>query len=89
MSVSEWSGASLPWFEELAGLKERVGGLFRRAEPRRQVGLLLEGLIGGAERKNGWQLAEYAAIRRHGGCRRCSAGRYGIKRRLATSAGIM
>src|ERR1700738_1289826 len=60
MSVSEWSGASLPWFEELAGLKERGGGLFRRAEPRRQVGLLLEGLIGGAERKNGWQLAEYA-----------------------------
>ena len=60
MSVSEWSGASLPWFEELAGLKERIGGLFRRAEPRRRVGLLLEGLIGGAERKNGWQLAEYA-----------------------------
>jgi SRSO17 transposase len=60
MSVSEWSGASLPWFEELAGLKERIGGLVRRAEPRRQVGLLLEGLIGGAERKNGWQLAEYA-----------------------------
>src|ERR1700722_16068159 len=59
MSVSEWSGASLPWFEELAGLKERVGGLFRRAEPRRQVGLLLEGLIGGVERKNGWQLAKY------------------------------
>lgn len=63
MSVSEWSGASLPWlpwFEELAGLKERMGGLFRRPEPRRQVGLLREGLIGGAERKNGWQLAEYA-----------------------------
>lgn len=60
MAVSEWSGASLSWFEELAGLKERIGGLFRRAEPRRQVGLLLEGLIGGAERKNGWQLAEYA-----------------------------
>ena len=60
MSVSEWSGASLPWFEELADLKDRIGGLFRRAEPRRQVGLLLEGLIGGAERKNGWQLAEYA-----------------------------
>ena len=60
MTVSDWSGASLPWFEELAALKERVGGLFRRAEPRRQVGLLLEGLIGGAERKNGWQLAEYA-----------------------------
>ena len=25
-----------------------------------KLGLLLEGLIGGAERKNGWQLAEYA-----------------------------
>src|SRR5271166_3626368 len=48
MAVSDWSGASLPWVEELAALKERVGALFRRAEPRRQVGLLLEGLIGGA-----------------------------------------
>jgi SRSO17 transposase len=60
MAVSDWSGAGLPWFEELATLKDRVGGLFRRAEPRRQIGLLLEGLVGGAERKNGWQLAEYA-----------------------------
>jgi SRSO17 transposase len=60
MGVSDWAGASLPWSEDLTALKERVAGLFRRAEPRRQVGLLLEGLIGGAERKNGWQLAEYA-----------------------------
>ena len=60
MAVSDWSGTSLPWAEELAGLKDRIGGLFRRSEPRRQVGLLLEGLVGGAERKNGWQLAEYA-----------------------------
>jgi len=60
MAVSEWSGAALPWFAELAGLKERIGGLFRRTEPRRQVGLYLEGLIGGVERKNGWQLAEHA-----------------------------
>ena len=60
MAVSEWSGVSLPWAEELAALKDRIGGLFRRSEPRRQVGLLLEGLVGGAERKNGWQLAEYA-----------------------------
>jgi SRSO17 transposase len=60
MAVSDWSGASLPWFEELACLQERIGGLFRRKEPRRQVGLYLEGLIGSAERKNGWQLAEHA-----------------------------
>lgn len=31
MSVAEWSGTSLPWFEELAALKGRMGGLFRRA----------------------------------------------------------
>jgi SRSO17 transposase len=60
MAVSDWSGVALPWFEELGTLKKRVGALFRRAEPRRQVGLLLEGMIGGAERKNGWQLAESA-----------------------------
>src|ERR1700674_207979 len=60
MAVSDWSGAALPWFEDLATLKDRIGELFRRAEPRRQIGLLLEGLIGGAERQNGWQLAEYA-----------------------------
>lgn len=60
MSVSDWSGASLPWCEALAHLKERVGGLFRRSEPRRQVGLYLDGLVGGVDRKNGWQLAEHA-----------------------------
>lgn len=59
MPVSDWSGVSLPWFKELGVLKERIG-LFRRAEPRQQAGLFLEGLIGGIERKNGWRLAEYA-----------------------------
>ena len=53
MAVSDWCGASLPWVEELAAVKERIGALFGRAEPRRQVGLLLEGVIGGAGRKNG------------------------------------
>jgi SRSO17 transposase len=60
MGTLDWSGVALPWFEELAVLKDCVGKLFRRAEPRRQVGLFLEGLIGAAERKNGWQLAEHA-----------------------------
>jgi SRSO17 transposase len=63
MEVLAWSGVSLPWFEELGALKDGIGKLFRRAEPRRQVGLFLEGLIGGAERKNGWQLAEHAGDR--------------------------
>jgi len=28
MAVSDWSGASLSWVEELAALKERIGGCF-------------------------------------------------------------
>jgi SRSO17 transposase len=60
MSIADWSGTSLPWSAELAGLKERIFCLFRRSETRQQVGLYLDGLIGGVERKNGWQLAEYA-----------------------------
>ena len=59
MSIAEWSGTSLPWSAELAGLNERLGGLFQRSETRAQVGLYLDGLIGGVERKNGWQLAEH------------------------------
>src|SRR3954464_3563215 len=43
---------------ELAGLLARFGRLFARAEPRRQAGRYLEGLLGPVERKNGWQLAE-------------------------------
>ena len=46
------------WREALAELQRRVGELFGRPEPRRQAGLYLEGLLGSAERKNGWQLAE-------------------------------
>jgi SRSO17 transposase len=60
MSIAEWSGTSLPWSAELAGLNERLGGLFQRSETRAQAGLYLDGLIGGVERKNGWQLAEHA-----------------------------
>ena len=59
MSIAEWSGTSLPWSAELAGLNERLGGLFARSETRAQAGLYLDGLIGGVERKNGWQLAEH------------------------------
>jgi DDE superfamily endonuclease len=60
MSVLEWSGALLPWRGDLDDLKERIGRLFRRPEPRRQIGLYLDGLIGEVDKKNGWQLAEYA-----------------------------
>ena len=60
MSVLEWSGALLPWRDDLDDLKERIGRLFGRPEPRRQIGLYLDGLIGEVDKKNGWQLAEYA-----------------------------
>src|ERR1700676_4047339 len=59
MSIAEWSGTSLPWTAEVAGLNERLGGLFQRSETRAQAGLYLDGLIGGVERRNGWQLAEH------------------------------
>jgi SRSO17 transposase len=48
----------LAWRDELGTLETRLGRLFVRPEPRRQVGLYLEGLLSAAKRKNGWQLAE-------------------------------
>jgi SRSO17 transposase len=47
------------WRSELSELQARLGELFGRAEPRRQAGLYLEGLLSAVERKNGWQLAEH------------------------------
>jgi hypothetical protein len=43
MPVLEWSRAILPRRDDL---KDWIGGLFRRTEPSRQVGLYLDGLIG-------------------------------------------
>src|SRR5689334_25081174 len=48
----------LAWRDDLDVLKQRLGPLFVRPEPRRQAGLYLEALLSGAPRKNGWQLAE-------------------------------
>src|SRR3954453_18773950 len=56
--MSADSASVLAWSEELSGLEVRLGELFVRAEPRRQAGLYLEGLLSAAKRKNGWQLAE-------------------------------
>jgi SRSO17 transposase len=48
----------LAWRGELSVLEARLGELFVRPEPRRQVGLYLQGLLSAVQRKNGWQLAE-------------------------------
>jgi SRSO17 transposase len=56
--MSVGSASVLAWREELDALEARLGELFVRAEPRRQAGLYLEGLLSAVKRKNGWQLAE-------------------------------
>src|SRR3712207_5911968 len=56
--MSVGSAGVLAWREELDALEARLGALFVRAEPRRQAGLYLEGLLSAVKRKNGWQLAE-------------------------------
>ncbi|MFC0696070.1 hypothetical protein ACFQVB_42605 [Paraburkholderia humisilvae] len=47
------------WERELQDLHERLAGLFRRAEPRQRLMAYLKGLLGTAECKNRWQLAEW------------------------------
>jgi len=48
------------WREELARVHERVGDLFPRSEVRERSLSYLEGLLSHCERKNSWQVAEWA-----------------------------
>ena len=48
------------WTAEFERLCERIGPRVARPEVRRRVVGFLQGLLGNAERKNGWQLAEQA-----------------------------
>ena len=47
------------WADELTTVGERIGARFARSEPRRRAVGYIRGLLGDAERKNGWQLAEH------------------------------
>jgi SRSO17 transposase len=47
------------WAQELERVGERLRERFARSEPRQRALDYLRGLLGDAERKNGWQLAEY------------------------------
>src|SRR5215213_6519585 len=49
--VQRWSG-------ELEVVADRIGQHFARSEPRQRAIDYVRGLLGDAERKNGWQLAE-------------------------------
>ena len=48
------------WAAQFERLCERIGPRFARPEVRRRAAGFLRGLLGGVERKNGWQLAEHA-----------------------------
>jgi SRSO17 transposase len=48
------------WAGEFERLLERIGPRFARPEVRRRAAGFLRGLLGGVDRKNGWQLAEHA-----------------------------
>jgi SRSO17 transposase len=48
------------WAAGLEQVHRRIAGAFLRAEPRARVLAYLRGLLGQAERKNGWTLAEAA-----------------------------
>jgi SRSO17 transposase len=48
------------WADQFERLCERIGPRFVRPEVRRRVAGFLRGLLGGVDRKNGWQLAEHA-----------------------------
>jgi SRSO17 transposase len=47
------------WADEVDAVAGRIGRHFARSEPRRRAVGYVRGLLGNAERKNGWQLAEY------------------------------
>lgn len=46
------------WADELQRVGECIAPRFARSEPRRRAVAYVRGLLGDAERKNGWQLAE-------------------------------
>ena len=51
---------ALDWEAGLQELHGRIAHRFSRSESRQRVLAYLQGLLGAVERKNGWQLAEYA-----------------------------
>jgi SRSO17 transposase len=48
------------WKDELVQVHQRLGDLFARSEVRERSLAYLEGLVSGCERKNSWQVAEWA-----------------------------
>ena len=68
MAIEEQVGAA--WLAATAGVDGLLRPRFARAEPRRRARAYLRGLLGNAERKNGWQLAEQLGERTPDGVQR-------------------
>jgi SRSO17 transposase len=64
------------WTRQIDVLHERIAPHFTRPEPRRRARAYLRTLLAGAERRNGWQLAEAAG----------EATPYGMQRLVASAA---
>ena len=64
----------LDWEAGLQALHGRVAHRFSRSESRQRVLAYLQGLLGSVERKNGWQLAEYAGDATPDGVQRFAGG---------------
>ena len=62
--VAEWTGSLVDWRAELGALKARLAPALGRAETRPAAGAFIDGLLGPAERKTGWMLAEQAGLDR-------------------------
>ena len=58
MAIATFASRERGWARALDEVKERLGVLFGRIEPRRAAFSYLDGLLRGIERKTGWQLAE-------------------------------
>ena len=61
------------WAHQLDARHERIARHFARREPRRRARAYFETLLAGAERRNGWQLAEAAGETRPYGMQRLIA----------------
>lgn len=62
MAAPEWTGALVDWRAELEALKARLAPAPGRAEARMAAGAFIDRLLGSAERKTGWMLAERAEM---------------------------
>ena len=75
----------LEWEVGLQALHGRIASRFSRSESRQRALAYLQGLLGSVERKNGWQLAEYAGDATPTGCSGCWRCTTGTRTRCGTT----